>query len=261
MPEGDAIRAVATVLRRKLIGRALVHGRVRGRSPRVLDGAAVAEVRPIGKHLLLRIDGLSEVIGIRTHLGMEGSWHRYAPGPRWRRPRERARIVLETASDVVVCFAPAQLEVGRWKAVMAGRALAALGPDILVRPCPAAAAAARAVACAGRRTVLEVLLDQRVACGIGNIAAHEALYETGLHPRTPAAHLGTVSWVRLYRANAALLHGRVALGGPGATARPRVYGRGQTSCPRCRHRIVAIPRGHHGRPSAWCPTCQPMPAE
>ncbi|MEC7946108.1 MAG: hypothetical protein VX265_00990 [Myxococcota bacterium] len=260
MPEGDAIRAVATVLGRKLIGRALVHGRILGRAPRVLDGAAVGEVRPIGKHLLLRIDGPAPALGIRTHLGMEGSWHRYTPGPRWRRPGSRTRIILETASDVMVCRAPAQLEVGSWKAVMAGRSLAALGPDILDRPCPAAAAAARAVAYAGQRTVLEVLLDQRVACGIGNIAAHEALFEIRLHPHTPAAHLDTASWVRLYKANAALLHGRVALGGRGATVRPRVYGRGRKSCPRCRHRIVAVPRGHHGRPSAWCPTCQPMPA-
>ena len=35
---------------------------------------------------------------------MNGSWHRYRPGERWRRPAGRARLVLEVPGAVAVCF-------------------------------------------------------------------------------------------------------------------------------------------------------------
>ena len=35
---------------------------------------------------------------------MNGSWHRYRPGERWRRPPARARLVLEVDGAVAVCF-------------------------------------------------------------------------------------------------------------------------------------------------------------
>ena len=33
---------------------------------------------------------------LRTHLGMHGSWHRYAPAERWKRPARQASVVLGT---------------------------------------------------------------------------------------------------------------------------------------------------------------------
>ena len=47
-----------------------------------LIGSTVTEVEAYGKHLLIRFDSGLE---LRSHLGMNGSWHRYRPGERWRR--------------------------------------------------------------------------------------------------------------------------------------------------------------------------------
>ena len=55
----------------------------------------------MGKNLLIRFDSGLE---LRTHLRMNGSWHRYRPGERWRRPPSRARLVLEVPGAVAVCF-------------------------------------------------------------------------------------------------------------------------------------------------------------
>jgi endonuclease-8 len=64
-------------------------------------GATIEAVESRGKHLLIRFDHGLE---LRTHLGMRGSWHRYAPGERWLRSPSRARLVLEVPGAVAVCF-------------------------------------------------------------------------------------------------------------------------------------------------------------
>jgi endonuclease-8 len=260
MPEGDAIRAVAGLLEQRLVGRRLVHGRVVRGNPLCLDGATVTAVRARGKHLLVRLAASSGDLGVRVHLGLGGRWHRYRPGPRWCGPADaRFGIVLATADDVLVCIEPARVDAGAWARVVSHSALLRLGPDVMADPCPAESASGRARASAGGRTVLEVLLDQQVACGIGNIAAHEALFVQGIHPARPAVGLDAAAWAGLFRAAARLLHGRVALGGRGAQVRPAVYGRGGAPCLRCGGAVVAVRRGLHGRPSAWCAHCQPPP--
>ena len=64
-------------------------------------GHEITAVEALGKNLLIRFDNGLE---IRTHLRMNGSWHRYRPGERWRRPPSRARLVIEVPGAVAVCF-------------------------------------------------------------------------------------------------------------------------------------------------------------
>ena len=98
MPEGDTLYRTAAGLRPYLVGR-----RDRGPGAGSWTGpAGPSRRRPHastrssrqGKNLLIRFDGGLE---LRTHLRMNGSWHRYRPGERWRRPPSRARLVLEVA--------------------------------------------------------------------------------------------------------------------------------------------------------------------
>ena len=46
-----------------------------------LGGQVVREVAARGKHLLLRTDAGTT---LHTHFKMEGAWHLYRPGERWR---------------------------------------------------------------------------------------------------------------------------------------------------------------------------------
>src|SRR5690348_17539812 len=56
------------------------------------DLATVESVEAVGKNLLIRFDNGLE---LRTHLRMNGSWHRYRPGEAWRRSPARARLRSE----------------------------------------------------------------------------------------------------------------------------------------------------------------------
>ncbi|HEX7612353.1 MAG TPA: DNA-formamidopyrimidine glycosylase family protein, partial [Candidatus Limnocylindrales bacterium] len=81
MPEGDTLYRTAAGLRPHLLGRPVVAASARQPGPRaeMLVGATVTLVESRGKHLLIGFDSGLE---LRTHLGMHGSWHRYAPGER-----------------------------------------------------------------------------------------------------------------------------------------------------------------------------------
>ena len=97
MPEGDTLFRTAAGLRPYLVGRDVPRrpcpgpGR-RARRSSGSSASAIDAVEAQGKNLLIRFDGGLE---LRTHLRMNGSWHRYRPGERWRRPPGRARLVLE----------------------------------------------------------------------------------------------------------------------------------------------------------------------
>ena len=62
---------------------------------------------------------------------MNGSWHRYRPGERWRRPPARARLVLEVPGAVAVCFDAPVVELFETRAEAIHPSLSRLGPDLL----------------------------------------------------------------------------------------------------------------------------------
>src|SRR4029079_18358717 len=103
MPEGDTLHRTAIGLAPHLVGRAVSAARNREGGPQVerVVGATITAVEAMGKNLLIRFDNGLE---LRTHLRMLGSWHRYRPGERWRRPPARARLILEVPGSVAVCF-------------------------------------------------------------------------------------------------------------------------------------------------------------
>src|SRR5215467_3700269 len=100
MPEGDAIFRTARTLHRALAGREVARfesvfhklGRVHDDAP--ITGRVVESVTAAGKHVLMRFSG---GLLLRTHMRMNGSWHIYRRGERWRRPLRDMRIVIATA--------------------------------------------------------------------------------------------------------------------------------------------------------------------
>ena len=147
MPEGDTLFRTAAGLRPYLVGRPVRAARATGGAQvGRLVGATVDSVDTIGKNLLMRF---SNGLEVRTHLRMNGTWHRYRPGERWRRPAARAVLVLEVDGAVAVCFDAPVVELFEARAEALHPALAPLGPDLLgaaVRRGRGAPAAARPVA-------------------------------------------------------------------------------------------------------------------
>ncbi len=267
MPEGDTVFQLAEALRPDLEGRVLVAVRLPGgHGAERLAGRRVEAVDSIGKHLLIRTD---DGAVLRTHMHMTGSWHRYRPGETWRAPTSAARAVLQTDERVLVAFDMPEIEVLRAEELPLHPVLGALGPD-LVRPDPDLDDVLRRVRSwpAERREVADLLLDQRVAAGIGNVYKSEVLFAERLHPWTSPDALDDDAIRQLYATAAHQIHRNrrrpkrvTAPLAPDVGTRKRgaglwVYGRERLPCRQCAAPIRVRRQGQHARGTWWCPRCQ-----
>lgn len=246
MPEGDTIWRTAAALRGRLVGRT-----VRRSSHEAVQGHQVETVDSTGKHLFIHFAG---GLALHTHMGMTGSWYVYRPGERWRLPAWKARVVLECDDVVAVCFSPPVAELTR----DAARAIAHLGPDLLQPDADLDLVVQRARACGGV-PLGELLLDQRVCSGIGNVHKCEALWARRLDPWAPTTTLSDADLRELFGYAQTSL--RVNLQGafqrrfPGHGA-AAVHGRRGWPCPRCGTLVMARRQGKQGRWTYFCPECQ-----
>jgi endonuclease-8 len=250
MPEGDTIWRTAAGLRAALAGHTVVS--VRPPALARLEGTELVAVEPVGKHLLMRFsDGWT----LHSHMRLRGSWHLYGPADRWRRPEREVRAVLDFGDRVAVCFGTPVIELVR----DARRPVAHLGPDLLGDEVDLDVVVARARAL-GPTPLGELLLDQRVCSGIGNVYKCEGLWEERLDPWRSSAELSDQQLGELFATVRDAL--RANLGG-GAFARrfaggrpAAVHGRRGRPCPRCGARITSRQQGELPRWTYWCPGCQ-----
>jgi len=262
VPEGDTIHAAAARLGQALTG--AVVERVSGTHPDAarhgarVAGHAVTGVSAVGKHLLIAFDNGWVV---RTHLGMPGSWHLYRPGERWQRSPGAARVALTTADWVAVCFAAPTVQIAPAEQVQ--ERIAHLGPDPLGEDFDPDEVVLRAAAADPDRTVADLLLDQSVIAGVGNVLKSEILFLEGLHPATPAGALDRGKLLRLAERARRLLQAnrrpgpRVTTGTPARGYYLWVAGRSGQPCRRCTTPIEQGWVGDPPRVTTWCPLCQP----
>jgi endonuclease VIII len=260
MPEGDTIRRVAAALT-PLIGQVLERVTTRGLT-RALAGRTVSAVEPRGKHLTIDLDDHTQ---LRMHLGMNGRVRRYprAQGEAVvaRLSPGRASLVLVTGELVAIWINAPTVEIAPRRAPMRGLAIAALGPDVLADDFDPQLAAMRATAHPDAR-IGNVLLDQRVACGIGNIWKCEALFACAIDPRTPVRMLPHVVIAAVYQAARVLMLANLRATAPRA-ARDRfaVYSKTNQQCPRCASSIAAYQLGDPPRWTWSCASCQRLGGE
>ena len=150
-----------------------------------LTGRDIVDVSARGKHLLIVFSG--DLI-LRTHMRMHGSWHLYRPGERWLRPRHDMRLVLTTEHFVAVGFSVPDAEFLTAAKLARHRQLEQLGPDLLAADVDAAEARRRMRLHPGE-PIADVLLNQRVLAGVGNVFKSEILFAARVHPLTPVEAL------------------------------------------------------------------------
>lgn len=119
------------------------------------------------------------------------------------------------------------------------------------------------------RPVKTLLLDQHYFAGIGNIYACDALFLSGINPRTPADKVSRPKAIKLYRSLLSIMRQSVSVGGstakdnkylkPDGTSGQnqfffRVYQRKGEACLKCGTKIEYLKIG--GRGTFFCPKCQ-----
>ena len=248
MPEGDVLFRTAATLQRWLAGREVTEA-TSAAAPMV--GHTVARVESTGKHLLMRFDSGH---ALHTHLRMTGSWHVYSKGERWQRPASQARVTVTCGERVAVCFNAPVVELLAPGAEANHPSLAGLGPDILATPLAVDDVRRRARHRPPDTPLGELLLDQRVVAGIGNIWRCEALFLEGRSPWAPLSSLEDDELDALVSTAARIM--RESLGATGKQHR-WVYRRTARPCRRCGTPIQSRRQGEQARTAYWCPTCQP----
>ena len=261
MPEGDTIHKIANFLAPRLIGRTLLRvSMADATAAQRCTGRRVQNIMARGKHLFIELDNST---ALRSHLGMYGSWHFYAPDEPWRKPSSQASLVVTTSDEIYVCFNAKEVELVEQPSVRERMLKAHLGPDLISDDVAPNAIVRRAREFLdGDLLLADALLDQRIACGIGNVYKSEVLFIEGWSPLTRLDDLADAEIAQCYLTAASLL--KCNLGGGRRFTRFEgdglsglwVYGRGGRPCLRCNGRIEIAHLGRHRRSTYWCGTCQ-----
>jgi endonuclease-8 len=259
VPEGDTVGLAARRMQRALAGATLRRGELRVPQLAAVDlaGVGVREVVPRGKHLLIR---LADDRTLHSHFRMDGSWHIYRPGGKWRGgPAYDIRAVLTTGEYECVGYRLHDLALV--PTAEEGSLVGHLGPDLL-GPDWDLEEALRRLRARPDEQIGVALLDQRNLAGIGNIYKVESLFLCGVHPWARVGDVGNLTEL-VERARTLMLANRdhPEQSTTGSLRRGEdhwVAGRRARPCRRCGTTILLGDQGPstQERVTWWCPRCQ-----
>ncbi|NNE12939.1 MAG: hypothetical protein HKN41_11935 [Ilumatobacter sp.] len=255
---GDLART-ACVMRTALVG----HPMVRFDAPHLVGpvpepGRIVETIEARGKHVEVVWD---DGIVLDTHLKGRSEWHVYRQGAPWQRSWDQLEASIQTDDFVAVCFAAPHVETYRQPDRSRHPGRGRLGPDLGSPRADLRQAVDLLLSYPDREARLrDVMVDQHVMRGVGNVYRCEVLWAAELSPWAhvadlthhdallivnTAAKMVRVNQGRHRRATTQLTSGGLA-----------VYGRCGQGCVRCHDTIESRPTGRHGRMLYWCPGCQ-----
>ena len=178
MPEGHTVHRTANHFRKNFAGQLVSVSSPQGRfsDAKLIDGTKLLEARAVGKQLFLRF----EPAILRIHLGIYGKWQ-FSETEELPAPWGAVRARFVSGSQLADLRGPTACELlteGQFLEV-----IAKLGPD----PLDPKADMARFVQRVGRSAVSigQLLMDQAVISGIGNVYRAELLFRANLNPHTP----------------------------------------------------------------------------
>ncbi len=219
----------------------------------------IEQVERRGRRLEVELD---DGLVLETQMRMSGAWHVYRSNDCWRRPFGQMSAAIQVGDWTAVCFSALHVETFRRADQRRHPGMGGVGPDL-----------GRATTDLGRVVnlllahpepelrIAEVLLDQRVMFGVGNVVRCEALWSAGLSPYAPVGSISERDAIRLVNTSASMLRAQlsVAHGSHDDVTRPApaVYGRTGQRCGRCGDSVESRTMGKpHRRMLFWCPGCQ-----
>lgn len=267
MPEGHTLFRLARDLTAAFGG-----GVVRVSSPQgrfadaaLVDGHVLTAAESAGKHLFV---GFDDERLIHIHLGLIGKFDvRDGAAPA---PVGQVRLRLETTTAYADLRGATQCElIGPSRRA---EIVAKLGPDPLRADADPDLAWRRIQR--SERPIGQLLMDQEVLAGIGNVYRAEVLFRHRIHPLRPGRSLKRSQWDAVWADLVELLADGVRVGTidtvrpehtPEAMGRPPrvddhggevyVYRRAGMPCHVCGCEVRKDDLA--GRNSFWCPRCQP----
>lgn len=232
--------------------------------PLLTEGVVLRRVERRAKYLLFNFDHGCLLV----HLGMSGSLRVVdKTTPRLKHDH----IELEMSGGVVLRYCdPRRFGAWLWhdtqqSLLETNTLLAHLGPEPLSRQFGAKSLRNRIAS--RRQAIKQVIMDNTVVVGVGNIYANESLFLSGIHPTRPAASLTSDECQRLSAQIKRVLSKAIKQGGttlrdfvggdgkPGYFAQQLyVYGREGEPCKHCTHPLEGMKLGQ--RATVYCPICQ-----
>ena len=267
MPEGHVLHRLAREFNTAFGGQVLRVGSPQGRfAPEAerLDRSVFTGAEAIGKHLFLSFD-VPEPCEVHIHLGLIGRFDLMPLGD------PIGMVRLRIANDRQA----ADLRGPQWCRAVTREdrdaVLAKSGPDPLRTDADPDRGFARLHA--SGKTVAALLMDQRIAAGVGNIYRAEVLFRHGIDPSTPGRQIGKATWQAMWDDLVVLMEEGVQDGqihtvrrehSPEVQRRPArvdahggevyVYRRAGQPCLVCGTEVAMGTL--EGRNLYWCPRCQ-----
>ncbi len=255
MPELPEVERARRLLERAAVGRRIARIRTLHRShtrrlsaKRVASarGRVIERVERHGKHQLLRLSGGWM---LHVHFRMSGGWE---IGSTAIEPTAHTRVLVDLSDDTRLSLVDPRALSTFTLHPPGPDPLPRLGPDPLS---PAFDVDWLASTLRNRKVSTKVaLLDQRVAAGVGNIYAAEALWVARINPRAVVATLRRPRLARLADAVRQVLTDASARQDDESRDDFAAYGREGEPCRRCGSQIRRVVQA--GRSTYFCPRCQ-----
>lgn len=274
MPEGHTLRKLADDLAAAFAGRTVRVSSPQGRfaaDAEQLDGARLLGADSAGKHLFVELEGERFV---HVHLGLIGTFAVHTGVEEVPDPVGQVRLRLVAGEPGPLSYADLRgaIVCDLIGADRRAEVLGRLGPDPL-RPDADPDLAWRRIS-RSPRAIGDLLMDQKVLAGVGNVYRAEVLFRHRIHPLRPGNTLRVGQWRAMWADLVELMAEGVRTGRidtvrpehtPEAMGRaPRrddhggevyVYRRTSMPCLVCGSSVRTAELA--GRNSFWCPKCQP----
>lgn len=266
MPELPEVETIRRQLNEGIAGEEIAQVEVRegknwvGDSSQVI-GRKVAGIARQGKYLFWRFEDGS---GLQVHLKMTG---RVVINSTWYETAPHTRVVIRFKSGKIVYYWDTrkfgylryEKRVGEAEENLKKR----LGPE----PWKVGEKELLSKLKKTSRTIKDVILDQSILAGVGNIYANDGLWDAGIDPRRRAKSLTLRECQQLLSALKKVMEKGLMTGGASdnsyVDARGQkgkyqdhflVYGKTKGVCPKCERNLLYVKIG--GRGSWYCESCQ-----
>lgn len=270
MPELPEVETICNSLRPQILEQSIVTVTIRDvklRQPilqelsKILPGQRLHSIKRRSKYIILGADLGTLII----HLGMTGSLQvKSSQHP----VAKHEHFTINFANSMALCYSdPRRFGLILWttKSPWEHKLLKNLGCEPLARDFTAEFLHSHSN---NRKCpIKQLLMDNSVAVGIGNIYAAEILFAAGINPWRQAANITLEECYQLVKESKRIL--RLAIKSGGTTVRDyvdgwgnqgafqkqlKVYGRAEQPCVNCQTKLITAKLGQ--RSTVFCPRCQ-----